>query len=186
VYYLTPFILFLFFATFVKGQEQLLFEYQLRLAQQGLEWLPQEEPFKMQKNPPMAFQEYDFAVSLRKEELEIRYFFVPIDPESDQAIVPHLIVPRMAMHLASNEEDSYLAAHEIAPALLDTVYYADWGQTFFFQPKLAFSTFENCQMIAFYREGVGLCYAFLLFNDPPPTLPERAKMMRFRPRKLQN
>ncbi len=134
----------------------------------------------------MSFQEYDFAVNLRKEKLEIRYFFVSIDPESDQAIVPHLSVPRMAMHLASNEEDSYLAAHEIAPALLDTIYHADWGQTFFFKPKPVFSTFENCQMIAFYREGVGLCYTFLLFDDAPVTLPERAKMMRFRSRKLQN
>jgi hypothetical protein len=186
VHHLLTFILSLLLASLATGQAQLPLEVQLRLAQKELEWIPQDEPFKIQKNPNPAFQEYDFGINLRKEKLEIRYLFVPIDPESDQALIPHLSVPNMAMHLASNDDDSYLAAHEIAPALLDTIYHADWGQTFFFKPKPIFSTFENCQMIAFYREGLGLCYVFLLFDDPPLTLPERAKMMRFRPRRLQH
>lgn len=184
--YLTSFILFFLFTPFARGQEQLSLDLQLRLAQKELEWVPQDEPYKIQKNLSSAFQEYDFGINLRKDKLEIRYLFVSIDPESDQALIPHLSVPRMAMHLASNDDDSYLAAHEIAPALLDTIYHADWGQTFFFKPKPIFSTFENCEMIAIYREELGICYTFLLFDTPPLALPERAKMMRFQPRRIQH
>lgn len=163
----------------LTGQEKLPLEYQLQLAQQGLEWISPEVPFRVQKYLETNYQTYDFALRLPKEKLEVRYLFVPVDEESDEALIPHLRAPRMAMHLASNEEDSYLAAHEVDPLLLDSVYQADWGETFFFRPKQGFSTAENCQMLAIYREGIGLCYVFLLFDDPPVTLPERAKMLRF-------
>jgi hypothetical protein len=184
VYHFTPLILFLFFVTPTKGQEQLPLEYQLQIAQQGLDWFSPEVPYKVLRNPSMVFQEYDFAVNLRKEKLEIRYLFVPVEPDSDQALIPHLSASRMAMHLASNAEDSYLVAHEVDSAVMDTVYHADWVQIYFFKPKQVFSASENCQMLAFYREGLGLCYAFLLFDDPPVTLPERMNLMRFRPRNL--
>lgn len=177
-------VISLLFATSLVAQEKLPLEYELQLAQQGLEWVAPEMPFRVQRYPEVSYQSCDFALRLPKEKLEIRYLFVPANEESDEALIPHLRAPRMAMHLASNEEDSYLTAHEVDPLLLDTLYQADWGETFFFRPKPMFSTAKNCQMLAIHLEGRGLCYVFMLFNDPPVTLPERAKMMRFRPEKL--
>lgn len=180
--YLIKWVLFLIVTTGF-AQESLPLEHQLRLAQQELEWHEPEVPYRIRTHSSISFQAYDFAASFRKEKLEIRYFFVP-DDDSDAVLIPHLRVPRMAMHLASNEEDSYLSAHEIEPGLLDSIYQADWGMMFFFQPKPLFSSAKDCQMVAVYREGVGLLYAFLLFNEPPATLPERAQLIRFTKRQL--
>lgn len=164
--------------TIIFTQEGLPLEYQLRFAQNELEWSEPEVPYRWQKHTNTTFQAYDFAISIRKEKLKIRYLFVP-DDDSHADLIPHLRVPRMAMHLASNDDGSYMSAHAIEPSLLDSVYHADWGQVFFFRPKPLFSSAKDCQMLAFYREGIGLFYVFMLFDEPPMTLPERAKLVRF-------
>ncbi|MEO0877340.1 MAG: hypothetical protein AAFY48_22305, partial [Bacteroidota bacterium] len=93
---------------------------------------------------------------------------------------------RMAMHLAGNDEDSYIAAHEIETEELETIYQADWGQLFYFPPKGIFSEAKNCQMLALYREDVALCFVFLLFEEAPPSLPELSQLLRFQAPDLQN
>lgn len=166
------------------SQDRLPLEHELKLAQYELTWHKPEVPFKLLPYPRLAFQDYDFALGFRKDKLEIRYLIVPPEPDSDVALIPHLEAPRMAMHLANNDDDSYIVAHEMDLAVLDSVYHADWGQTYFFPPKQVFSAAQNCQMLVLYREGVALCYVFMLFDDPPITLPERSQLLQFWPRKL--
>lgn len=171
---------------FVYGQEGLPLEQQLLLARYDMEWTAPESPYRVNKRPYNAFQEFDFGLYLRKEKVEIRYLFIPFEDDSKRELIPHLRAPRMAMHLASNDEDSHIAAHEVDPAVLDSVYQADWGQVFYFPPKKGFSEAKDCQMMALYREEIGMCFVFLLFEEAPPSLPDLAELLRFLPRRLQN
>lgn len=168
------------------SQDGLPLDQQLLLAHYDMEWTAPESPYRVNKRPSNAFQEYDFGLYLRKEKIEIRYLFVPFEEDNEQEFIPHLRAPRMAMHIASNDEDSHIAAHEIDPLVLDSVYQADWGQIFYFPPKKGFSEAKDCQMLALYREGVAMCFIFLLFEEVPANLPDLAELLRFLPRKLQN
>lgn len=170
----------------LAAQSSLPLDDHLRLAQHQLEW---HEPtdaanYRVRRGTGVNFLAYDFSVNFRADKLEVRYLFIPDDDAGDAPFIPHLRVPRMAMHLARNDDDSYLAAHAVDVAVLDSVYRADWGQSFVFSPKPLFSAAATCQMTAVYREGVGLLYTFLLFDEPPATLPERARLVRFAARKL--
>lgn len=183
---LSLFLVLFISTTLTYGQEGLPLDQQLLLTRYDMEWAAPASPYRVNKRPYNAFQEYDFGLYLRKEKMEIRYLFVPYEQESKREIIPHLRAPRMAMHLASNDEDSHIAAHEIDPAVLDSVYQADWGQVFYFPPKDGFSAAKDCQMLALYREDVGMCFIFLLFEEAPASLPDLAQLLRFRPRALQN
>ena len=168
------------------AQDGLGLDNQLLLERHDLEWSAPTEPYRVIKNPSNSFQEYDFGLYLRKQKVEVRYLIVSAQTDSDRELIPHLRAGRMAMHIAGNEEDSYIAAHEMELEVVDTVYQADWGQTFFLPPKQIFSGAKNCQMLALYREGVAHCFVFLLFEEAPASLPELAQLLRFKPRNLQN
>jgi hypothetical protein len=167
------------------SQEVLPLAHQLRLANYQLEWvMPADAHYRFQRYPIQAYQDYDFSLEVRKKKLQIRYLLQPADQEEDRNPIPHLRAGAMAMHLASNEDDSYVAAHQLDSALVDSVYQADWAQTFFFQPKDAFSLAPHCQMTVIYREGVALAYIFLLFEEAPADLASYAESLHFRPRLL--
>ena len=173
-------------AVLSQAQDGLGLDHQLLLERNALEWTAPEGPYRVIKNPTNRFQEYDFGIYLRKQKVEVRYHVVPANPESDRELIPHLRAARMAMHLAGNDEDSYIAAHEMEPEELETIYQADWGQLFYFPPKRIFSEAKNCQMLALYREDVALCFVFLLFEEAPPSLPELSQLLRFQAPNLQN
>lgn len=173
-------------AILCQAQDGLGLDNQLLLERNELEWLAPAEPYRVIKNPSNSFQDYDFGIYLRKQKVEVRYLIIPAEADSDRELIPHLRAGRMAMHIAGNDEDSYISAHEMEFDLVDSVYQADWGQVFFFPPKGIFSDAKDCQMLALYREGVALCFVFLLFEEAPPTLPKLAQLLRFKPRDLQN
>lgn len=169
----------------VHAQHALPLEHQLRLAHYELSWeMPEEIAYKFIRYPSKTYQNFDFSLQTRKPQLQVRYLLVPAEQDEDKNLIPHLRAGAMAMHLASNEEDSYVAAHQLDPALVDSVYQADWAQTFFFKPKDAFSLAEHCQMTAIYREGVALAYVFLLFEEVPKNIATYTESLRFLPRRL--
>ena len=168
------------------AQNGLGLDHQLLLDRSELQWSAPEGPYRVIKNPSNNFQEYDFGIYLRKQKVEVRYLIVPATPDSERELIPHVRAARMAMHVAGNDEDSYIAAHEIEVELLNAVYQADWGQLFYFPPKRIFSDAKNCQMLALYREGVALCFVFLLFEEATPNLPALSRLLRFQTPALQN
>ena len=185
-FFLLPLLFLLAFITDTYGQAGLPLDQQLLLERFELSWDAPAVPYRATKRPQNSFQSYDIGIVFRKADLEIRYLLIPDATGSDQELIPHLRAPRMAMHLASNDEDSYIAAHDLEPGEVDSLYDADWGQKFFFSPKDIFSDAKDCEMIALYREGVGMCYIFLLFEEPSANLPELTQLLRFKPRQLQN
>jgi len=170
------------------AQEGLPLAQRLRLAQYELEWWPPTAAaYRFVKPAVNSFQPVDFAVQIRKEDLQIRYLLVPVvDVDDERSDIPQIQAATLAMHLADNEEDSYISTHQLDPGLLDSVYHADWGETYFFHPKPGFSTAKNCQLLAIFREGVAMAYIMLLFDEAPLTLPEHTRTLRFWKRKLKN
>ncbi|MEM1214303.1 MAG: hypothetical protein AAGJ82_01365 [Bacteroidota bacterium] len=150
------------------------------LANNELVWHAPSVDFRLHRKRLQAQQATDFRLSIRKQNVDVLYYFYPT--ATDTFFVPHVHTATTIVQLASNEEDSYIAAHGVDPAVVDTVYHADWAQTFFFSPKNALSEYKDGQMTAVYRDGVGMAFVFLLFDDAPLYLEELAQTLRFRER----
>ena len=69
-----------------------------------------------------------------------------------------------ANSVATNDEDARIAYHEM-PKEEREKYQADWGATFFFQPKDIFSKKKDCKLITLYAEGKGIAMIFYLFDE---------------------
>ena len=67
--------------------------------------------------------------------------------------------------VATNDEDALMALHEMSNQDLKK-YNADWGASFFFQPKKMFSSKKHGKMIALFKEDRGMVIIFYLFNEP--------------------
>jgi hypothetical protein len=142
----------------------------LKLAEMQLQWLaPTDAGFKMLSTKKHSFQATDWAIRSRKEGLEIRYL---LDPEvlPTTYLSPKVHATRLALHLATNNEDYVIAEHDIDENSLTNQYHADWGRRYFFKPKDLFSHKANAEIIALYKEGKGLAYIIFLFDTPPPSL----------------
>jgi len=83
------------------------------------------------------------------------------------------------MHLATNENDSEIRGIRLAESELQS-YRADWGTRFRFRPKRGFSPRKQAELIALYREGRGMAFTILLFDEMNEEVERRAGMFRFR------
>ena len=120
-----------------------------------------------------------YAMSSRREKLEVRFHLLPEHPDDRYYGLPHLAATTLAMNLGSNDEDAVTAVHSFEGEEL-AVLGADWARMYTFRPKRSFSNKEQAQMIAVYREGRGLAYTILLFDRAPATLAGRQLSLRFR------
>ncbi|THH40494.1 hypothetical protein [Neolewinella litorea] len=123
--------------------------------------------------------EEHYAMSSRREKLELRFHILP-EHEGDRYYqLPHLAATTLAMNLGSNDEDAVTAVHSFDEEEL-ALYGADWARMYTFRPKRSFSDKEQAQLIALYRSGRGLAYTILLFDKAPDTLEGRQLSLRFR------
>lgn len=143
-----------------------------------IDWLePVEMSYKPSRQANNSYQPCHFGMWSGREKMEIRYLLAPID--STEVAVPHVAASRILWHLASNDEENYIAMHSISDRQLKEDFNADWGKVWFFKPKGAFSNRDHCKMLALYREGRGMAYTFFLFDQAPITLDQRFFSMRF-------
>lgn len=124
-------------------------------------------------------QNYEFAIRSRKEKLEIRYHLEPEVEDKPMTRIPHVRCMQMIANVASNEEDTRVSALSLPDSIGLDQLNADWAKVFFFTPKETFSTRYTCQMLAMYKEGRGMVFAYLLFNKPPMELDSRLLTVRF-------
>ena len=176
----TFYLLLLLGSTNLWAQDNLDTAAQARLAAFQLEWIAPAADFKWLKPARAPYYATDFGLYMRKEGLEIRYLIEPVDTSNYLSSLPQLRAGQLAVHLADNSEEGHISGHEIHPDSIALHYRADWAQQFTFRPKLAFSEYQHCQMIALYRAGVARAFILLLFDDPPITLPEHKRSLRFR------
>lgn len=171
-------LLLLFLGPFSAfAQQELPASTQALLVQHQLEWTAPAAAYRLERASNHQFNSSIFGLHLRKLRTDVFYDFIPT--ANDSTFVPNVKMAAIAVHLASNDEDAFMAAHAIEPAVIDSVYHADWAQTFFFPPKDAFNLYDNCQMTAIYRDGVGMAIIYLLFDEAPYELEEYAKSLRF-------
>ncbi len=111
------------------------------------------------------FQNSHFAIRSSKEDLDIRYFVIPWDDKNHRATNPHISTFAALSNVATNEDEAVISAIQPTKKTLLEEFNADWGMTYFFTPKEAFSDKKNCRMLALCKEGQGTIFIFYLFND---------------------
>ena len=120
-----------------------------------------------------------YSVRSRSERLELRFHLRPENETDHYYRRPHMAATTLAMNLSSNDEDAVTAVHSFDDEELD-LYRADWAKMYTFRPKRSYSSREQAQLIAVYREGRGMAYTVLLFDEAPLALEERQLSLRFR------
>lgn len=151
-----------------------------QLAEMGLEIIqPLESDYRNLGAAENDYLTCPLVVRSRREKLEIRYAVRPVADMGYLADAPHIAAGNLAVNLASNDEDTFLAVHSLPAASVRDNYGADWLKLYTFPPKRGFSERETCQMVALFREGVGMAYVFLLFDKAPELLDARTNALRF-------
>ena len=151
-----------------------------RLAEMELEIIqPLESDYRNLGPAENDYLSCPLVVRSRREKLEIRYAVRPVAELGYLAAAPHVAAGNLAARLASNDEDTFLAVHSLPAAAVREDYGADWLKLYTFPPKRGFSERTTCQMVALFREGVGMAYVFLLFDRAPELLDARTNALRF-------
>lgn len=178
--------LFLFFAlgsffySSLSAQVDLSPDFQQRLKETRIEFLePLEAKYKDIRVARNDFLDYDFAIRSRREQIEIRYLIEPLTESNPVAQAPHVRTVRMLMHLARNDDVFVMSGIDVRETDLREQFNADWGKIFFFTPKEGFSRYQECKMLALFREGRGMAYVFFLFDEPSRALDNRFYALRF-------
>ncbi|MBX2877726.1 MAG: hypothetical protein KTR30_36740 [Saprospiraceae bacterium] len=140
---------------------------------------PLDAGYKDVRAFPNPHQNYELAIRSRKEKLEIRYHLEPEREGNPMTRIPHVRCMQMIANIASNEEDTRVSALSLPDSISLDLLNADWAKVFFFTPKKTFSHRLTCQMLAMYKEGKGMVFAYLLFNKPPLELDSRLLTVRF-------
>lgn len=140
---------------------------------------PLDGAYKVYRPALNDTQNCQWALRSRKERLEIRYLAAPFSTRKPNLKYPSIAAHRLAMHICSNEENSIITARDLTEHEQETLYNADWGRVYIFPPKLNFSPYAYCKMVALYKEGKGMAYIFNLFDNPSPNIDSRLYSFRF-------
>lgn len=140
---------------------------------------PLDAGYKDVRTFPNPHQNYELAIRSRREKLEIRYHLEPEKENNPMTRIPHVRSMQMIANIASNEEDTRVSALSLPDSVSLDLLNADWAKVFFFTPKKTFSSRLTCQMLAMYKEGRGMVFAYLLFNKAPMELDSRLLTVRF-------
>jgi len=154
--------------------------YQL-LEKANLEFFePVDAGYKDYKPVMNEFQNVDFAIRSSKEGLDIRYAVIPWEDSDPKASNPHIATFTAISNVAINADEAVISAIKPTKETLRKDFNADWGMTYFFTPKEAFSDKRNCRMVALCKEGQGTVFIFYLFDDAAnKALDDRYLALRF-------
>ena len=106
-----------------------------------------------------------YAIKSNRENLEIRYYVLPWNEADASSTNPHVATFRVLTSVASNADEAVISAIQPSKSDLLRDFNADWGMTYFFTPKTAFSQVPTCKMMALSKEGQGTVFVFFLFSD---------------------
>ena len=159
-------LLFIFFLSEnMNAQIEIPSTFQeLLTATQGEFLQPLENRYKKTKVNENYILTSDFAIRSKKKDLEIRFHLIPEKEGDPLNNVPHMRCFNKANSVATNDEEARVAYHEMSKEERKK-YNADWGATFFFQPKDTFSKKKDCKLITLYAEGKGIAMIFYLFDE---------------------
>lgn len=152
--------------------QDFLYQHQLELN------APTEAPLRLVAPVENPYLDYPLALQLPREALEVRLVFKTY---SQGAPLPQLDGYRLALHLGDNEKGLF-TVRELTLFELDSVYHADWGSVYLFQPKVGFSPQQYCKMVTLFRENKGMVFVFYLFDRPSALIDQRLNLVRFQSR----
>lgn len=167
---------FCIMALHLNAQVRLAPDFVDLLDQVGLQYFsPVEDSFKSFSPGKNKVLTSNMAIKSKKKDLEIRYAI----RHTKKIEYPHINSFNMASHVASNEEDTNVAVHQIPEKDLKEIYNADWGAIFYFKPKKSFSPKQFCKMLVLYGENKASVYAFYLFDKIDDDLEHQLYQFRF-------
>ena len=174
------FPLLLLASTTISAQLELPAEFQQLLDSLDVRFTaPSDSDYREAPRHDNDYLADQYSLQSRREKLELRFHIRPENEADHYYQQPHLAATTLAMNLGSNDEDAVTAVHSFDDEELD-LYHADWAKMYTFRPKRSFSDKQQAQLIALYREGRGMVYTILLFNEAPNTLEGRQLSLRFR------
>ncbi len=167
-------------STLLPAQSELPADFQQLLDSMDVRFTaPLDSDYQLGSRHDNDYLTDQYSLRSRREKLELRFYLQP-ENETDQYYRrPHMAATALAMNLGSNDEDAVTAVHSFDDEELD-LYQADWAKMYTFRPKRSFSDKQQAQLIALYREGRGIAYTVLLFDEAPITLEGRQLSLRFR------
>lgn len=107
-----------------------------------------------------------YAINSRREDLEIRYYIMPWDEADANTTAPNVTTFRILTTVATNSDNAVISGIQPPQEFVQKNFNADWGMTYFFTPKPAFSDAPACKLMAISKEGKGTVFIFFLFDDP--------------------
>ena len=155
------------------------FAYQL--SNIGIDFVhPIGSDFRPRPNEDLRLLEIDQTLYSRQEKLEVRLAVISAEELGDMATMPHIAASRIIMDLGSNDEMAPpITVHSFGSEEME-YFNADWARQFTFRPKQGQAPYQLVQLTALFKEGCGMAYVLLLFNQPPETLDARQQLLRFR------
>lgn len=141
---------------------------------------PLDAGYRSVDPPENDYQSSHFAIRSPREGIEIRYFILPWNDKDPFAANPHVATFRAVSSIASNAEEVVVSAIRPSREELRKDFNADWGMSYFFEPKPGFSEQPACRMVAISQTGKGTAFIFFLFDNPANTaLDQRYLALRF-------
>lgn len=141
--------------------------FQQLLDQTGIEFFePLDAGYREVDTVENDYQNCQFAIRSRWEDLQIRYFILPWNEADPSTTNPHLATFRALTSVAVNSDEAVISAIQPEREKLRNDFNADWGIVYFFQPKTGFSELPACRMVSLCKEGKGTVFIFYLFDDP--------------------
>ncbi|MCC6724418.1 MAG: hypothetical protein IT258_07900 [Saprospiraceae bacterium] len=152
------------------------------LQQAGVEFMePVDAGYKDYEPLENQYLNCHHAIRSHSEDMEIRYYLLPWNEADLASTMPHVSTFITITNLATNADDAIIAALRPDSQSLRRDFNADWGMTYIFTPKPAFSDSPICKMVALCKEGQGTVFVFYLFDDPGNEAIDRREMaVRFR------
>ena len=114
--------------------------------------------------------QYDFAMRLGSEKLEIRYRVIPIgwykmSPGQDTSLTYHAMLLTMAMNISNSNEESP-QTRDFPVSDVKEEFGADAGSATFISCGSDFGKgFQKCMINVFHKNHVADLYIFFLFDD---------------------
>lgn len=168
--------------TCVRGQISTTAEFLTILDSIGVQILqPLSGDFQLAQKKKNDYLDDQLTVYSKAEKLEMRFSLRAVPATDTYHRMPSMLAGTLALNLSSNEEDAVTTVHSFGPEEL-AVFNADWAAMYTFRPKRSYSEQTNAQLVAVYKDGVGMAYAVLLFNNAPPTVEDRQLSLSFRAR----
>ncbi|MCF8247027.1 MAG: hypothetical protein K9J37_18870 [Saprospiraceae bacterium] len=163
-----------------KSEQHVAFEHLLESA--GLEFFePLDAGYRTIQPQENDYLNCQYAINSNREHLEIRYYVQPWNEADANTTAPHVSTFRVLTSVATNAGEAVISAIQPTKETLLRDFNADWGMTYFFTPKPAFSDKPACKLLALSREGQGTVFVFFLFNDPGnEALNQREVAVRFK------